>query len=88
MTDTRVGFIGAGQMAEALARGFVNKGVIKAENICCTDPMPERKEVFRGLKATAFESNADVRTLLVYFLNYSSHMRSPGGPLHARLTPV
>ena len=61
MADKRVGFIGAGQMAEALARGLMNKGVVKAENICCTDPMPERKEVFRALKCTPFDSNAEVR---------------------------
>lgn len=31
--DKRVGFIGAGQMAEALARGFINKGVVRADQV-------------------------------------------------------
>jgi pyrroline-5-carboxylate reductase len=58
--NKRVGFIGAGQMAEALARGFINKSVVKAENICATDPVSERREVFRSFGATAFESNVEV----------------------------
>lgn len=39
MADKRIGFIGAGQMAEALARGFINKGVCKAEHVFATDPV-------------------------------------------------
>jgi hypothetical protein len=39
MADKRIGFIGAGQMAEALARGFIAKGVCKAEHVFATDPV-------------------------------------------------
>ncbi|GAB4820821.1 hypothetical protein N2152v2_007867 [Parachlorella kessleri] len=60
MSDKRIGFCGAGQMAEALARGFMNKGVVKAENIFCTDVNPDRKEVFKGLKCTPVDSNAEL----------------------------
>jgi hypothetical protein len=60
-TDKRIGFIGAGQMAEALARGFISKGVVKAENIFATDPMAERKEVFRSFKTNPVDSNIEVR---------------------------
>lgn len=60
MADTKIiGFIGAGQMAEALARGFINKGIAKAENIRATDPMEVRKEVFRSFGAVAVDSNAE-----------------------------
>ena len=59
-SDKRIGFCGAGQMAEALARGFMNKGVVKAENIFCTDVNSDRKEVFKGLKCTPVDSNAEV----------------------------
>ena len=55
-----VGFIGAGQMAEALARGLIAKNVVKAADIYATDPMPERKEVFRSFGATAVDTNAEV----------------------------
>jgi pyrroline-5-carboxylate reductase len=56
----RVGFIGAGQMAEALARGFINKGVIQSENIFATDPVPARKDVFRSFGTNAKDSNGEV----------------------------
>ncbi len=37
----RVGFIGAGQMALAMARGFVDRGGIAAGAILASDPYPE-----------------------------------------------
>lgn len=58
--DTRVGFIGAGQMAEALARGFINKGVIKAENIFATDIVKERRAVFESFGTNSVDSNSAV----------------------------
>lgn len=33
MLPKRIGFIGAGQMAEALAKGFISKGVSQPENM-------------------------------------------------------
>lgn len=48
-------------MAEALARGFINKGIVKAENVVCTDVNSERKEVFRSFKTRPVDSNAEVR---------------------------
>ena len=56
-----IGFIGAGMMAEALAKGFVNKGVIQAGQVFCHDPTPARQEVFRSMGATPCESGAEVR---------------------------
>ncbi len=35
--DKRIGFIGAGQMAEALARAFIAQGVCRADQIFATD---------------------------------------------------
>jgi len=64
MDSKRIGFIGAGQMAEALARGFINKGIIKAENIYATDIMQARKDVFASFSANAVDSNSDVRLML------------------------
>ena len=34
----RVGFIGAGQMALALAKGFLNAGLIQANQLSASDP--------------------------------------------------
>lgn len=56
----RVGFIGAGKMAEALAMGFVNQDVVEAKHICCSDLSEERKDVFRKFGALAFSSNIEV----------------------------
>lgn len=40
--DKRIGFIGAGQMAEALARGFIGKGVCRADQVFATDVVQVR----------------------------------------------
>lgn len=59
--DKKIGFIGAGQMAEALARGLIAKGVVRADQIYATDPMAERREVFRSFGTNAMTSNVEVR---------------------------
>lgn len=48
-------------MAEALARGFIDRGVIKAADVHCTDPVQARREVFEGFGCQAQTSNVDVR---------------------------
>lgn len=56
----RIGFIGAGQMAEALARGFHNKGVAQPEQMCCTDPVSARRDLFNTFGVTAYETAREV----------------------------
>ena len=46
--DERIGFIGAGAMAEALARGLVASGRAPA-TIIASDPLPEQREKFAAL---------------------------------------
>lgn len=58
--NKRVGFLGSGQMAEALARGLIDRGVVEPSQISCSDPAQARKELFRSLGATPYDSNADV----------------------------
>ncbi len=48
MLDQSIGFIGAGQMARALASGFVKSGLIAAERIVAADPVGEAAAAFRG----------------------------------------
>lgn len=62
--DKGVGFIGAGQMAEALARGFINKGVIAAGNVHATDIAKARRDLFESIGAHSYEQNVQVRTVL------------------------
>ncbi|KAF6241928.1 pyrroline-5-carboxylate reductase [Scenedesmus sp. NREL 46B-D3] len=58
--NKRIGFMGSGQMAEALARGLIDRGVVPASQICCSDPAPARKELFRGLGCTPYDTNFEV----------------------------
>jgi pyrroline-5-carboxylate reductase len=55
-----IGFIGAGQMAEALARGFVSKNVASADNMFCFDPSEERKQVFKEFGVTPCTDSKEV----------------------------
>lgn len=51
----RIGFLGSGKMAIALAAGFVAKGVVPAPQIQACDVFPQAREIFTketGIKAT------------------------------------
>eukprot|EP00959_Pyramimonas_sp_CCMP1952_P352792 7391507-Pyramimonas_sp.AAC.1 len=58
--DKRIGFFGAGQMCEALAKGFISADVAKAELMTATDISEERRNVLgrMGIKTTT--SNTEV----------------------------
>lgn len=56
-----VGFLGAGKMATALARGFVRAGLVTPKELIASDPSPESEAAFAaatGARTTAF--NPDV----------------------------
>ena len=38
MAQLKIGFLGAGKMATALARGFLNAGLVKANQLVAADP--------------------------------------------------
>lgn len=44
----KIGFIGAGRMAQALAGGIVGSGICQAEEITIADPNADAVEAFRG----------------------------------------
>lgn len=46
MSDQRIGFVGAGQMATALARGFVQAGFVEPQSVVAFDPYPAALERF------------------------------------------
>lgn len=53
---TRIGFLGAGRMATALARAWTQSGRILAHNILASDPLPVARDAFHletGCPATA-----------------------------------
>ena len=60
-TRTAVGFLGAGQMATALAKGWTAAGLLDPERCVASDPMAGAREAFHsatGIKAVP--SNAEV----------------------------
>ena len=59
----RIGFIGAGNMAEAIARGLLRAGLYGPGDICSADPSADRQRLFRDeLGITCFGQPADVAT--------------------------
>ncbi|MGA2034242.1 MAG: pyrroline-5-carboxylate reductase [Thermoguttaceae bacterium] len=57
MLDQRIGLIGAGQMATALAQGFVRSGLVRAEDLLASDPSAEARSRFA--RATGGRTVAD-----------------------------
>ncbi len=59
--ESRLGFIGGGQMAEALIKGLLSKGVLKSGQISCADPSDERRVHMRNaFNVAVSRSNRDV----------------------------
>src|SRR4051812_19408478 len=55
-TDLRVGFLGAGKMATALARGWLTAGLVTPDRVLAGDPLPAARQAFvsdRGRRAPA-----------------------------------
>jgi len=42
--ELKIGFIGGGQMAEALIKGLLDKGIATKEDLCASDPSQARRE--------------------------------------------
>jgi pyrroline-5-carboxylate reductase len=40
----KIGFVGAGNMAEAMMKGIISSGVARAEDVIASDMMPERRD--------------------------------------------
>lgn len=56
-----LGIIGAGNMAEAIARAVLGKNLFRAEQLIAADVSPQRRELFeRDLKVRAVEGNDEV----------------------------
>ena len=62
MTDHtyKLGFLGAGNMAEAIARAALENGLLKVGDMIAADPVPQRREVFTQLGIAAGEDNVRV----------------------------
>ena len=62
--DLKIGFLGAGKMATALARGFVNAGLVKSEDLVASDPVEGARATFtKETGAKVIARNAEVLKL-------------------------
>ena len=86
-----IGFIGAGQMAQALAGGFVTAGLAPAANVCAFDPAAATLERFTAQLSGArkMTSNAEVvRTASVIFLAVKpQHVASACAEVRTAVSP-
>ena len=61
MAQLKIGFLGAGKMATALAKGFLNAKLVKPAQLCAADPYPAAREHFTAeTGAKTFSSNLEV----------------------------
>jgi pyrroline-5-carboxylate reductase len=61
LTDSTIGFIGAGNMAEALIRGLVRSGHVKPSSIIASAPRPERRaQLVSDYQIVATADNGEV----------------------------
>ncbi len=56
----RLGFIGAGNMAEAIARAAIAHDLLAGREMIAADPSPQRRAVFESLGIEARETNEEV----------------------------
>ncbi len=68
MLNKQLGVIGGGNMAEALLRGVIAGGVVKAPAITVYDVLPARQEVFAKLGCVAAETARDAASADVVLL--------------------
>ena len=60
-TKLTIGFLGAGKMATALARGFIQAELVGPKDIVAADPVAAARKHFTDeIGVTTTESNADV----------------------------
>lgn len=56
----KLGFIGCGNMAQAIAGGAIEKGVVQAQDVIASDPSEDNREVFENWGCAAVEDNTQV----------------------------
>lgn len=94
--NLRIGFLGAGQMATALAKGFVRKHLVAANQIVAADPIEPTRQRFiaaiPGAKISEFNqeiaSSCDVCVLAVKPAQAVPVAREVGGFLGAKTLVV
>jgi pyrroline-5-carboxylate reductase len=82
-----VGFLGAGKMATALARGWLAGGLVNAEHVLAGDPLPQARQAFHaetGLRTSEHNRDVVVSSDLVVLAVKPQAM----GPLLSEIRPA
>lgn len=66
--DEKIGFMGGGMMAYAIASGMVNRGIVKPNQILASGPHPENLEKWKEMGASFTTENEDVSINLIELL--------------------
>lgn len=85
-----IGFVGAGQMATALALGLVKAGLTKGVDIVAFDPFPAARTNFESKVAGArtVDSTAPLASVDVLFLAVKpQQLAAAAGPLAGKIAP-
>jgi len=72
-----IGFIGAGQMAEALIRGFISGGVADVGSIATTDINSERLELMKTIGVSVHATSEEVaqRSQIIFMCTKPNHIQ-------------
>ncbi len=90
MSETRLAFLGAGNMAEAIARGLVSAGVLEARQMVACDVAEARRRRFAqdlGIPATADAAEAVDRARAVLVAVKPQQFDEALAPVAARFGP-
>ena len=58
--EFKIGFLGAGKMASALAKGFIKAGLVQANAVLASDPIDGARAAFKEFGANTTAFNPDV----------------------------
>lgn len=90
MTIRQIGFIGAGKMATALAKGFTSAGCCTAESIIASDVVPAAREYFTaqtGARAVTGNQEVVARSEVLFLAVKPHNMAAVLGELQPLLKP-
>ncbi|QDU33621.1 Pyrroline-5-carboxylate reductase [Poriferisphaera corsica] len=86
----KLAFIGAGNMAEAIARSAISSGTLTPDQIIAADPSPDRRDLFAsiGLHVTPSSSDAAAQAEQIMFAFKPQMMNDALSTFASSLTPA
>jgi pyrroline-5-carboxylate reductase len=86
----RIGFLGAGKMASALAKGWLQAGLIVPDRLCASDPLPAARDAFaRETHAFVSAVNRDIlsKSDVLFLAVKPQHMSALLADIQPGVTP-